>query len=287
MTAAFPHVFEPLRLRHRTLRSRITFGAHTANMAEGGLPGERHIGYYRERALGGAGMIVVEPCRSTARRVLTRGNFRHRRRCRDPGLPARHRRLPRGEPGRRAHPPAVPRRPARRRRQLVRAQLVAVGSAVVPRRRRQPRDDRGRDRRADRWLRRGGRRAQASRLRRRRGLRRVPRGRRPVLGAVVEPADGRRGAGRSSAGCASRPRSSGGIREACGEDFIVGLAVSVDPGRRGDAVGRRAGGGRRLARRAAADGLRHLRHGLVLRLPPDHAAVAVRRSASASRSRQP
>ena len=61
MTAAFPHVFEPLRLRHRTLRSRIKFGAHTANMAEGGLPGERHIGYYRERALGGAGMIVVEP----------------------------------------------------------------------------------------------------------------------------------------------------------------------------------------------------------------------------------
>ena len=58
---AFPHVFEPVRLRNRTLTSRITFGAHTANMAEGGLPGERHIGYYRERALGGAGMIVVEP----------------------------------------------------------------------------------------------------------------------------------------------------------------------------------------------------------------------------------
>ena len=45
----FPHVFEPLQLRHRTLTSRINFGAHTANMAEGGLPGERHIGYYRER----------------------------------------------------------------------------------------------------------------------------------------------------------------------------------------------------------------------------------------------
>ena len=57
----FPHVFEPLTLRHRTLTSRITFGAHTANMAEDGLPGDRHIGYYRERALGGAGMIVVEP----------------------------------------------------------------------------------------------------------------------------------------------------------------------------------------------------------------------------------
>ena len=73
----FPHVFEPLRLRHRTLTSRITFGAHTANMAEAGLPGERHIGYYRERALGGAGMIVVEPVPVHRTAVLTRGNFRH------------------------------------------------------------------------------------------------------------------------------------------------------------------------------------------------------------------
>ena len=77
MVAGFPHVFEPLTLRHRTLRSRITFGAHTANMAEGGLPGERHIGYYRERALGGAGMIVVEPIPIHRTGVLTRGNFRH------------------------------------------------------------------------------------------------------------------------------------------------------------------------------------------------------------------
>ena len=51
----FPHVFEPLQLRHKTLPNRIMFGAHTANMAEDGLPGERHVGYYRERALGGAG----------------------------------------------------------------------------------------------------------------------------------------------------------------------------------------------------------------------------------------
>jgi 2,4-dienoyl-CoA reductase-like NADH-dependent reductase (Old Yellow Enzyme family) len=73
----FPHVFEPLPLRHRTLTSRITFGAHTTNMAEGGLPGERHTGYYRERALGGAGMIVVEPVPVHRTAVLTRGNFRH------------------------------------------------------------------------------------------------------------------------------------------------------------------------------------------------------------------
>jgi 2,4-dienoyl-CoA reductase-like NADH-dependent reductase (Old Yellow Enzyme family) len=72
----FPHVFTPLRLRHRTLRSRINFGAHTTNMGEGGLVSDRHVAYYRERALGGAGMIVVEPMPVHRTAVLTRGNFR-------------------------------------------------------------------------------------------------------------------------------------------------------------------------------------------------------------------
>lgn len=71
----FPHVFAPLALRHHTLRSRINLGAHTTNMGEGGLPSERHVAYYRERAFGGAGMIVVEPVPVHATAVLTRGNF--------------------------------------------------------------------------------------------------------------------------------------------------------------------------------------------------------------------
>jgi hypothetical protein len=41
--SAFPHLFSPLTLRHRALKNRLVFGAHTANMAEGGLPGERHL----------------------------------------------------------------------------------------------------------------------------------------------------------------------------------------------------------------------------------------------------
>src|SRR5688572_22075066 len=73
----FPHLFEPLTLRHLTLRNRIVFGAHTANMSVDGLPGERHLGYYVERARGGAAMIVVEPVPVHATAVLTRGNFRH------------------------------------------------------------------------------------------------------------------------------------------------------------------------------------------------------------------
>ena len=77
MPTAFPALFQPLRLRHKTLANRIVFGAHTANMSEGGLPGERHRGYYEERAIGGAAMIVVEPVPVHATAVLTRGNFRH------------------------------------------------------------------------------------------------------------------------------------------------------------------------------------------------------------------
>ena len=73
----FPHIFRPVTLRHKTLRNRIVFGAHTTNMAHGGLPGEAHSPYYRERALGGAAMIVVEPMPVHAAAVLTRGNFLH------------------------------------------------------------------------------------------------------------------------------------------------------------------------------------------------------------------
>ena len=73
----YPALFEPLSLRHRTLNNRIVFGAHTANMSVDGLPGERHRAYYEERAIGGAAMIVVEPMPVNANAVLTRGNFRH------------------------------------------------------------------------------------------------------------------------------------------------------------------------------------------------------------------
>ena len=77
MSNQFPALFQPLQLRHKTLRNRIVFGAHTANMSDMGLPGERHRGYYEERARGGAAMIVVEPVPVHRTAVLTRGNFRH------------------------------------------------------------------------------------------------------------------------------------------------------------------------------------------------------------------
>lgn len=75
MPAAYPTLLSPVRLRHKTLKNRVVFGPHTVNMAEDGLPGDRHLGYYRERARGGAGMIVVEPSPAHRTGVLTRGNF--------------------------------------------------------------------------------------------------------------------------------------------------------------------------------------------------------------------
>ena len=77
MSENYPTLFSPVRLRHKELKNRIVFGAHTPNMSDDGLPGDRHFGYYRERARGGAAMIVVEPIPVHRTAVLTRGNFLH------------------------------------------------------------------------------------------------------------------------------------------------------------------------------------------------------------------
>ncbi len=69
------HLLSPLTLRGHTLRNRIVFGAHTNNMAEQGLPGARTRDYLLERAIGGVGMIVCEPMPVHRTTVLTRGNF--------------------------------------------------------------------------------------------------------------------------------------------------------------------------------------------------------------------
>lgn len=72
-----PRVMSPIDLRGHTLRNRIVFGAHTANMSDMGLPGPRFAAYLLERALGGAAMIVAEPMPVHRTGVLTRGNFLH------------------------------------------------------------------------------------------------------------------------------------------------------------------------------------------------------------------
>ncbi|MDO3435687.1 FAD-dependent oxidoreductase [Rhizobium sp. CBN3] len=76
MSKLFPRLLSPVGLRGHILRNRIVFGAHTANMAKDGVPGDQHVAYYAERAIGGAGMIVVEPMPVHPAAILTRGNFR-------------------------------------------------------------------------------------------------------------------------------------------------------------------------------------------------------------------
>ncbi|MCX7645515.1 MAG: FAD-dependent oxidoreductase [Rhodobacteraceae bacterium] len=71
------HLMSPIKLRGHTLRNRIVFGAHTNNMSDMGLPGPRTAAYLLERALGGAAMIVAEPMPVHRTGVLTRGNFLH------------------------------------------------------------------------------------------------------------------------------------------------------------------------------------------------------------------
>jgi len=73
--ATFARLTSPLTLRHKTMRNRVSFGAHTANMSENGLPGAQYGAYLLERAIGGAGMIVAEPVPVHRTGVLTRGNF--------------------------------------------------------------------------------------------------------------------------------------------------------------------------------------------------------------------
>lgn len=55
----YPHVFKPLKLNQLTLPNRIYSTAHAEVYAEsGGMPGDRYIRYYEEKAKGGLGMAI-------------------------------------------------------------------------------------------------------------------------------------------------------------------------------------------------------------------------------------
>jgi len=56
----YRYLFTPLRLGPVTLRNRVVFSAHLTNFAEHNRPGPRLTAYYRERARGGAGLVIIE-----------------------------------------------------------------------------------------------------------------------------------------------------------------------------------------------------------------------------------
>jgi 2,4-dienoyl-CoA reductase (NADPH2) len=53
-------LFTPMKIAGITVKNRIVFSAHLTNYAEDFMPSERHLFYYRERARGGAGLIITE-----------------------------------------------------------------------------------------------------------------------------------------------------------------------------------------------------------------------------------
>lgn len=54
------NLLEPLGLGSRTARNRIVFGPHETNLGDGRALSDRHVAYYRRRAAGGVGTVVVE-----------------------------------------------------------------------------------------------------------------------------------------------------------------------------------------------------------------------------------
>jgi 2,4-dienoyl-CoA reductase (NADPH2) len=60
MSKAYRYLFQSLAVGPVRLPNRIVFAAHLTNLSEDGLPGERLAYYYRERARGGAGLIITE-----------------------------------------------------------------------------------------------------------------------------------------------------------------------------------------------------------------------------------
>lgn len=55
----FEHLFSPLHLGGTRLPNRICFLAHRTHFGRRGLLNDRHIAYYRRRAEGGCGLIIV------------------------------------------------------------------------------------------------------------------------------------------------------------------------------------------------------------------------------------
>jgi 2,4-dienoyl-CoA reductase-like NADH-dependent reductase (Old Yellow Enzyme family) len=56
-------LWEPIRLGAVEVPNRIFVSAHTTNFADRNRPTERHVAYHRERAEGGAGLIITEAVR--------------------------------------------------------------------------------------------------------------------------------------------------------------------------------------------------------------------------------
>lgn len=62
-TSGVEALYEPFTIGGVELRNRIYVAPHTTNFAEGNLASDRYVAYQRERARGGAGLIITEGLR--------------------------------------------------------------------------------------------------------------------------------------------------------------------------------------------------------------------------------
>ncbi len=53
-------LFDPVAIGEKTAKNRILFGPHETNLGVGRSISKRHVAYYRRRAEGGCGIVVVE-----------------------------------------------------------------------------------------------------------------------------------------------------------------------------------------------------------------------------------
>lgn len=58
MMTQFDRLFSPIQIRNKTVKNRIVSTGHLTLFAENGVPGERYRRYYEEKAKGGAGMLI-------------------------------------------------------------------------------------------------------------------------------------------------------------------------------------------------------------------------------------
>jgi 2,4-dienoyl-CoA reductase-like NADH-dependent reductase (Old Yellow Enzyme family) len=50
-------LFQPLKIRHLTLKNRIMSTSHASGMDDGGMPAERYQRYHEEKSKGGLALI--------------------------------------------------------------------------------------------------------------------------------------------------------------------------------------------------------------------------------------
>ncbi|WP_159107298.1 FAD-dependent oxidoreductase [Azospirillum sp. B4] len=66
---AYPHLFSPIQLGHRTLRNRIVHASTTTRFQERGRVTDKLIAYHVNRARGGAALTVTEPLAVLSRQL--------------------------------------------------------------------------------------------------------------------------------------------------------------------------------------------------------------------------